>query len=184
MRYLIFAVTALFAAECAMAQSAAQADASKPQAAKESATADAAKQPAAAADTAKPVSPANAAKQVGTKDKTVAVDAYAKQQQRKKASLEKRRARHGDSTSTVAAADEPVGRGSLMTDQERTEHRQKLTSAKTFDECEKYEKEYQARVDARAKEQHKTLRPSNAGACNRYKLAGGSLPSSAAPAAK
>jgi len=66
-----------------------------------------------------------------------------------------------------------------MTGEERTAHRKKLQNFKTLDECEKYQKDYQAKVEARAKEQHKTLRPFNDAACNRYKVAAGA----AAPAA-
>jgi len=155
MKYLIFAVTTLFAAQCALAQSTAPPEATKP----------VAKQPAVATDAA-------AAKNVGTKDKTVAVDAYLKAQEKKKTARAKKQAAR-QSNSETPAAETGVRASSLMTDDERAEHRKKLQTFATLDECQKYEKDYQAKVEARAKEQHKTLRPPNADACNRYKVAAG-----------
>lgn len=174
MKYLILAVVALFTAECALAQSTAPADSTKP----------VAKQPAPAADAGKqPVPAADAAKRVGTTDKTVAVDSYMKAQEKKKAAMEKKRAAK-EGNSKTADVDSPVRPGSVMTDEERAEHRKQLHSFKTLDDCEKYEKDYQAKVEARAKEQHKTLRPFNTGACNRYKVAAGpAAPAVAKPAA-
>lgn len=177
MKYLIFAVTALFAAECALAQTTTTTptEPSKPaatQPAKPAAT-----QPAPATGTAA------AAKNVGTTDKTVAADAYLKAQEKKKSAAAKKHAAKGGEVNSnagvkSAAADE-VRPGSLMTDEERTAHRKKLQSFKTLDECEKYQQDYQAKVEARAKEQNKKLRPFNEGACNRYKVAA----EKAAPAA-
>lgn len=160
MKYLIFAATALFAAQGALAQSTTPADPnSKP----------VANQPA-------PATGAAAAKNVGTKDKTVAAEQYMKAQEKKKsANAKKIAAKGGD----PKAADNAVRPGSLMTEEERAAHRQKLQSFKTLDECQKYEQDYQAKVEARAKEQHKTLRPFNDAACNRYKVASGTTAATA-----
>ena len=155
MKYLIFAVTALFAAECALAQSAAPADPNSKSVVKQSA----------------PVTGASAAKNVGTKDKTAAAEAYTKAQEKKKSAMAKKyAAKRGD---VKVAADDRVRPGSLMTDDERAAHRNKLQTFKTLDECQKYEQDYQAKVEARATEQHKALRPFNDAACNRYKVAEG-----------
>ena len=162
MRYLILVMTALFAGECALAQTAAPTTAPHEPAKKDAVTQSA------------PVKGAAAAKSVGTTDKTSAADGYMRAQERKKAAMAKKLEAKGGPPKS--SPDAPVRRGSLMTDEERAAHRQKLQSFKTFDECQKYEQEYQAKVEARAKEQHKTLRPSNAGACNRYKVASGSTP--------
>jgi hypothetical protein len=171
MKYLIFAVTALFAAECVLAQTTPPAEPSKP----------AATQPATPAVTQP--APAAAAKNVGTTDKTGAANAYLKAQEKKKAAAAKKQAAKGgdvkSSASVKSAAADEVRPGSLMTDEERTAHRKKLQSFKTFDECEKYQQDYVAKVEARAKEQNKKLRPFNESACNRYKVAA----EKAAPAA-
>ena len=166
MRYLILGMAALFAGECALAQTAAPTTAPSEPAKKDAVTHSA------------PVKGAAAAKSVGTTDKTGAVEAYTKAQERRKAALAKKMEAKGGSPKS--SPDAPVGRGSLMTDDERAAHRQKLQSFKTFDECQKYEQDYQAKAEARAKEQHKTLRSSNPGACNRYKVASGSTPTAGA----
>ena len=166
MRYLILGMAALFVGECALAQTVAPTTAPSEPAKKDVVTHSA------------PVKGASAAKSVGTTDKTSAADAYLKAQQKKKAAMAKKIAAKGGPP--TASADAPVRPGSLMTDDERVAHRQKLQSFKTLDECQKYEQDYQAKVEARAKEQHKTLRPFNPGACNRYKLASGSTPAAGA----
>lgn len=174
MKYLIVGIAALLAGECALAQTPAPAEPAKKSVVTQPA-------PATGAGAA-------TAKDVGTKDRTVAADAYAKAQERKKAAMARKRAARGDdartgagskSGSKSASADDAVRPSSLMTEEERTEHRKKLHSFKTLDECQKYELGYQAKVEARAKEQHKTLRPFTDAACNRYKVAAGA----AAPAA-
>jgi hypothetical protein len=71
MKYLIFGLAALFAGECALAQTTAPATAPSEQAKKDAAT-----QPA-------PVKGAAAAKSVGTKDMTGKAGAYQKAQERK-----------------------------------------------------------------------------------------------------
>ena len=167
MRYLILGMAALFAGECALAQTAAPTTTPSEPAKKDATTHSA------------PVTGAAAAKSVGTADRTGAANAYMKAQEKKKAAVAKRlEAKGGPPKSPAEVLVRP---GSLMTDDERTAHRQQLQSFKTLDECQKYEQEYQAKVEARAKEQHKALRPFNAGACNRYKVASSSTP--AVPAA-
>ena len=168
MKYLIFGIAALLAGECALAQTAAPTTAPSEPAKKDVVTQSA------------PVKGAAAARSVGTTDKTGAADTYMKAQEKKKAAMAKKLEAKGGPPKS--AADAPVRRGSLMTDDERAAHRQKLQSFKTFDECQKYEQDYQAKVEARAKEQHKTLRSSNPGACNRYKVASGSTAGAAVPA--
>jgi hypothetical protein len=163
MKYLIFATTALFAAQCALAQTTAPAEPTKP----------------AATEPAKPAvtqpAPAAAAKNVGTNDKTGAAQSYLKAQEKKKAAAARKQAAKGPDAKPAAdvkSADaDAVRPGSVMTDEERTAHRKKLQSFKTLDECEKYQKDYVAKVEARAKEQNKKLRPFNEAACNRYKVA-------------
>jgi hypothetical protein len=163
-------MAALFAGECAFAQTAAPTTAPSEPAKKDVITQSA------------PVNGATTAKSVGTTDKTGAADAYMKAQAKKKAAMAKKLAAKGGPPRS--SADAAVRPGSLMTDDERAAHRKQLQSFKTFDECQKYEQEYQVKVEARAKEQHKTLRPFNPGACNRYQ-ASGSTPTAgaAAPAA-
>jgi hypothetical protein len=156
MKYLIFAATALFAAQGALAQSTTPADPnSKP----------VVNQPA-------PATGASAAKNVGTTDKSIAAEQYMKAQEKKNSARAKKKAAKGGDPQ-AAEADGSVRPGSLMTEEERTAHRQKLQSFKTLDECQKYQADYQAKVEARAKEQHKTLRAFSDSACNRYKVAAG-----------
>ena len=160
MRYLIL-VAAAFVAQCALAQSATPNNANQP----------VVQQPSSAA----------AAKNVGTHDMTGKADAYLKAQEKKRAAQAKRHG--GDDAKLAKASDADVRPGSLMTEDERAEHRKKLHSFKTLDECQKYQQDYEAKVTARAKEQHKTLRPFNEGACNRYKVAA-DKPAPGKPAAK
>lgn len=163
MKYLIFAVTALFAAQGAQAQSTAPAEPKSKTVVSEPA----------------PATGASSARNVGTKDRTVAADAYMKAQESKNSAMAKRHAaKEGDAQ---AAADAPVRPGSLMTDDERAAHRKKLQSFKTLEECQKYQQDYRAKVEARAKEQGKTLGSFGDSACNRYKVAAGAT---AAPSGK
>jgi len=155
MKHMIFAAVALLVGQYAIAQTAAPAEPAKQ---------DVVQKPA-------PVTGAAAAKSVGTKDHTVDADQYMKAQEKKKAAMQKKNAAKG--ADTTPAADAPVRPGSLMTDEERAAHRAKLHSFKTLDECQKYQAEYEAKVEARAKEQHKTLRAFSDSACNRYKVAAG-----------
>jgi hypothetical protein len=155
MRQVIFAVVALLVGQYAIAQTTAPVEPAKK---------DAVQQPA-------PVTGAAAAKNVGTKDHTVQADEYTKAQEKKKAAMKKKYAAKG--VDTTPAADAPVRPGSVMTADERAAHRAKLQSFKTLDECQKYQADYQAKVEARAKEQHKTLRAFSDSACNRYKVAAG-----------
>jgi len=161
-------MAALFACECALAQTAAPTTAPSEPAKKDVITQSA------------PPKGAAAAKSVGTTDKTGAAAAYMKAQEKKRAAVAKKREAKGGSPKS--SPDAPIRPGSLMTDEERVAHRQRLQSFKTFDECQKYQQEYQAKVEARAKEQHKTLRPFNSGACNRYQVASGSTPTAGAAA--
>jgi hypothetical protein len=187
MKYLIFGIAALLAGECALAQTTAPAATPAPAAAaapaaapSEPAKKDIVTQPA-------PVKGTAAAKSVGTKDMTRNADAYMKAQEKKRAAAAKKYEAKGgepNAKTKTAAADDAVRPGSLMTDEERTSHRKKLQSFKTLDECEKYQKDYQAKVEARAKEQHKTLRPFNEEACNRYKVAAGAAPTAGKAAPK
>ena len=161
MRYLILAAAAFFAAQGALAQSTAPAESGK----------STVQQPSGAA----------AAKNVGTHDMTGKADAYLKAQERKRAARAKKSG--NDDPKVAKAEDTDVRPGSLMSEDERVEHRKKLHSFKTFDECQKYQQDYEAKVTARAKEQHKTLRPFNDAACNRYKVAA-SKPTPGKPATK
>lgn len=48
---------------------------------------------------------------------------------------------------------------SMMTPQERDDHRQRMLGAKTYDECKTAQAEHRALMEARAKERHATLGP-------------------------
>jgi len=167
MKYLIFGLAALFAGECALAQTTAPATAPSEQAKKDAAT------------QAGPVKGAAAAKSVGTKDMTGKAGAYQKAQARKKAALaRKMEAKGGEPKNmpkTASADDSAVRPSTMMTDDERVAHRKKLQSFKTLAECEAYEKQHQAEMETRAKAQHKTLREPSGTACNRYKVAAGAV---------
>lgn len=54
---------------------------------------------------------------------------------------------------------------SLMTSEERHEHRNKMHGFKTVDECRAYHEEHVKRMEARAKEQGKTFKPLNVDPC-------------------
>jgi hypothetical protein len=115
------------------------------------------------------VNGAAAARSVGTHDMTVNAEAYQKSQERKKAQIARKREAKGETK--TAAADAPVGPGTMMTDDERAAYRKKLQSFNTLAECEAYENQHRAEMETRAKAQHKTLRESTGVACNRYKVA-------------
>jgi hypothetical protein len=175
MRYLIFGIAALLAGECALAQTTAPATAPS-----EPAKQDVVTQPA-------PVKGAAAAKSVGTKDMTGKADAYQKAQAKKRAAMARKiEAKGGEprsKTKTAAAEDGAVRPSTMMTDDERVAHRKKLQSFKTLAECETYDKQHQAELEARAKAQHKTLREPSGAACNRYKVAAGATAPTAGKAA-
>jgi hypothetical protein len=56
---------------------------------------------------------------------------------------------------------------SLMSAEERTAHRDKMWSFKTFEECKAYQAEHHTAMEAKAKEQGKTLPAPRANACDR-----------------
>ena len=60
----------------------------------------------------------------------------------------------------------------MMTPEERTAHRQKMGSFKTYDECKAYQSEHHAAMEAKAKDQGKTLPAPRANACDRMKARG------------
>jgi hypothetical protein len=61
---------------------------------------------------------------------------------------------------------------SLMSAEERTAHRDKMWSFKTFEECKAYQAEHHTAMEAKAKEQGKTLPAPRANACDRMKAGG------------
>ena len=61
---------------------------------------------------------------------------------------------------------------SLMSQEERTAHRDKMWSFKTLDECKAYQAEHHKAMEAKAKEQGKTLHAAKANACDRMKAQG------------
>lgn len=61
---------------------------------------------------------------------------------------------------------------SLMTPEERTAHREKMWSFKTYDECKAFQAEHHKAMEARAKEQGKTLPAPRANSCDRMKARG------------
>lgn len=62
--------------------------------------------------------------------------------------------------------------GSLMTSEERTEHRNQMRSAKTYDECKAIQQAQHERMVERAKAQGQTLPVPRANACDRMKAKG------------
>lgn len=60
----------------------------------------------------------------------------------------------------------------LMTPDERNAHRQKMWSFKTYDECKAFQAEHHMAMEARAKEQGKTLPAPGANACDRMQARG------------
>ena len=61
---------------------------------------------------------------------------------------------------------------SLMSAEERAAHRDKMWSFKTFEECKAYQAEHHTAMEAKAKEQGKTLPAPRANACDRMKAGG------------
>lgn len=61
---------------------------------------------------------------------------------------------------------------SLMTAEERAAHREKMWSFKTYEECKAYQAEHHKAMEAKAKEQGKTLPAPRANACDRMKASG------------
>ena len=61
---------------------------------------------------------------------------------------------------------------SLMTPAERSEHQNKMWSAKTYDECKALQAEHRAVIVARAKEQGLTLATPRQNACDRMQMRG------------
>lgn len=167
MKYPMIAAVVLFAAHGALAQSTTPAEASGKSAV--------VKQPATGAA---------AAKNVGTTDRTAAADAYMKAQEKKRSAMAKKyAAAGGDPKATATKTNAGERPGSMMTEEERAAHRKKLQSFKTLAECETYDKQHQAEMEARAKAQQKTLRAPTGSACNRYQPAAGKAAAAAGSAA-
>ena len=61
---------------------------------------------------------------------------------------------------------------SLMSPEERAAHRDKMWSFKTYDDCKAYQAEHHKAMEAKAKEQGKTLPAPRANACDRMKGSG------------
>jgi len=59
----------------------------------------------------------------------------------------------------------------LMTPEERKTHLSKLGSFKNIEDCKTYMAEHRAKLEARAKEQHKRLAPSRVDMCERVQAA-------------
>lgn len=68
-------------------------------------------------------------------------------------------------------SDNTVG-WALMTQEERNEHRQKMWSFKSYDECKAYQLEHHQAMEAKAKAQGKTIVPPRFNACDRMKARG------------
>ncbi|MGB0127825.1 MAG: hypothetical protein WBP72_09310 [Rhodocyclaceae bacterium] len=60
----------------------------------------------------------------------------------------------------------------LMTPQERTEHQAKMGSVRTYGECKAYLDQHRSKMEAKAKEQGKTLTHMRADPCADMKAAG------------
>ena len=79
-------------------------------------------------------------------------------------------------SSTATAKRPPLGPNEvsppmLMTPEERKTHLSKLGSFKNIEDCKTYMAEHRAKLEARAKEQHKTLAPSRVDMCERVQAA-------------
>lgn len=61
---------------------------------------------------------------------------------------------------------------SLMTQEERVEHRARMMSAKTYDECKQLQVEHRVVMDGRAKEKGMTLPAPRQNGCDRMKSRG------------
>lgn len=61
---------------------------------------------------------------------------------------------------------------SLMTPEERTEHRNRMFAAKTYEECKRIQEEHHKAMEARAKEKGVTLNTPRYNACDRMKARG------------
>lgn len=62
---------------------------------------------------------------------------------------------------------------SLMTPQERTEHRSRMTGFKTYEECKAYQEAHHAQMEARAKEKGRAVPAApRQNMCDRMKAAG------------
>lgn len=57
----------------------------------------------------------------------------------------------------------------LMSAEEREAHQQKMRSMKTYEECKAYQDEHHSQMEARAKEQGKTLPAPRYNGCDRMK---------------
>lgn len=60
----------------------------------------------------------------------------------------------------------------LMSAEERTAHREKMLSAKTYEECKAVQAEHHRLMETRANERHMTLGPPRENACDRMKARG------------
>lgn len=60
----------------------------------------------------------------------------------------------------------------LMSAEERSAHQQKMHSMKTYDECKAYQEQHHTEMEARAKEQGKTLPAPGHNGCNQMKARG------------
>ena len=60
----------------------------------------------------------------------------------------------------------------FMTVEERDAHRESMLGLKTYDECKVYMERFRAKMEARAKEQGKTLRQPRVFACDQLKARG------------
>ena len=60
----------------------------------------------------------------------------------------------------------------LMSAEERAAHRDKMLSAKTYDECKALQNEQHQLMEARANEKHMTLAPPRQNVCDRMKARG------------
>lgn len=60
----------------------------------------------------------------------------------------------------------------MMTAEERTEHRNKMRSMKSYDECVAYQSEHHKQMEQRAKEKGVSLPPPRTRACDQMKARG------------
>lgn len=163
MKHLIVVIAALFAAELAFAQT----ESPKP--------APAATTAPAPTDAATASKDAAAAKDAAVKDAAAKMAAAKRDAIAAKAAknADKRAAKSGAPTKHAEATrkggdDASATAGSLMTVDERRAHWKKVGEMKTADECKAYMAAHRAQLQARAKEQHKTLATASTDPCERF----------------
>lgn len=164
MKHLIVVIAALFAAESTFAQTTAP----TPAPTTAPAPTDAAAASKAAADAKDAAVKDAAAKMAAAKRDSAAAKAAKTAERRAAASGKPTKQAE---TTKKGGEDASASPKSLMTGDERRAHWKKIGEMKTADECKAYMATHTAQLQARAKEQHKTLDAPTTDACQRFQPA-------------